>query len=147
MNVALFAQGWYYMMILIVWILYTVQRCRHKHYLSPRHTHTHECMYMFIYQLPCWKGKLNNEQCGLQCYVCIPVLLVFASTCLPLRISEACIRTLACICLSACIGPYVSQKQHITQLSLHPEEGPFHLRKLLVELRRIFPTVSLTLCW
>lgn len=51
------------------------------------------------------------------------------------------------ICLSACVGPDVSQKQHITRLSLHPEEGLFRSRMLLAELRRIFLTVSLTLCW
>lgn len=49
------------------------------------------------------------------------------------------------ICLSVCVGPDVSQKQHITRLSLHPEEGLFRSRMLLAELRRIFLTVSLLL--
>lgn len=80
------------------------------------------------------------------------VLCAFLCCCclhsrLPLRVSQVCICTLACICLSACFSTNISQKQHITQLSLHPKEVPFHSRMLLVELRRIFLTVSLTLCW
>lgn len=78
--------------------------------------------------------------CAFLCYCCL-------RSGLPLRVSQVCICTLACICLSACISANISQKQHITQLSLHPKEGPFHSKMLLVELRRIFLTVSLTLCW
>lgn len=57
------------------------------------------------------------------------------------------VHPLARIGLSVCISSDASQKRHITRLSLHPEEGPFHARMLLAELRRIFLTVSLTLCW
>lgn len=48
---------------------------------------------------------------------------------------------LCCRCLSACVGPNESQKQHITQLSLHPKEGLLCSRMSLAEVGRIFLTV------
>lgn len=126
---------------------------RHKPFLSLTHTNIYIqysiYIYMNVYTQPSYvnyhaekspKNVAFSTLCALLCCWCLHLRL-------PLWVSDACIRTLACICLSACISPSVSQKQHITQLSLHPKEGPFHSRMLLAELRRIFLTVSLTLCW
>lgn len=81
--------------------------------------------------------------------VCVCVLVRQMSTFmhLPLWVSEAYVHTLPCIFVSAFIRPSIRQKQHITQLSLHPKEGLLHPRMLLAGLRRIFLTVSLILCW
>lgn len=65
----------------------------------------------------------------------------------PLLVSETRKHKRVLIHLRVYISLNISQKQHITQISLHPKEGSLRLKMLLAELRRIFPTMSLTLCW
>lgn len=109
--------------------------------LTLSHTCLHSCI-MLLHQLPGWEGEpLNNGAFSA-------VRAFLRRSCLNSRVYLGEPQRPAYLHLSLSVRrPDVSQKQHITRLSLHPEEGLFRSRMLLAELRRIFLTVSLTLCW
>lgn len=115
---------------------------KHTLTLSLSHTHVSTLMHMFLHQLPGWEGEpLNNGAFSA-------VRAFLRRSCLNSRVYLGEPQRPAYLHLSLSVRrPDVSQKQHITRLSLHPEEGLFRSRMLLAELRRIFLTVSLTLCW
>lgn len=114
------------------------QWCQRENSLSHSvmQTQTHSGSYSKAYRVPRCKDKPLNSMASSAKYprsagACVCMFTSGGSW-------EAGAQARACICVSACIGSRASQKQHITWLSLHPEEGPFHLRMLLTQLRWIF---------
>lgn len=94
--------------------------------------------YMFYYHLNTCNSQKDERLSVHSCAVDVHIH-VFVSV----SPRSLYVYMLVCICLSS----NISQKQHISQFSLHPKETLFHSRMLLMELRRIFQTVWLTLCW
>lgn len=144
-DVALLTQSWYYMLGLLAGTVDVTESCRHEHHHAFSRSHTHTYIYTCIQtgvhtSLPCWKDKpLNNVALSAMCASrhCLCLHVYLGESQKPVHI----------LCVSACISSDAGKEQHITWLSLPPKEALFHWKMILAQLRGIFLTVSLTLCW